>query len=99
MVEFINELLINLLIISAFAVIGLFLERQLVKGGCAPNRNLLVLLVAFFAVVMKQIWFKQVSWWIFAPAIILAMTLGVHRGDIWRTMQHGRWWWKENNNK
>jgi hypothetical protein len=94
MAEIIKTSQTILVIGCIFAVLGVFIERWLIRTGLMLDRTGWVIFTAFSGVIMHQVFLQQVSWWIFAPAILLGMTIGVHRGDLWMTMQRGRWWWK-----
>lgn len=99
MAEIITQIIATLALASIFAGIGILLERWLVKMEIVPDRTKWVIINAIGCVLIKQILFRQVSWWIMGLVIILAITFGLHRGDIWKTMNDGRGWWKvkENN--
>jgi hypothetical protein len=87
---------ITALIIGAFLVLfGITVEKWLVKRGVVRDKTYSVVIVAIVSVLMKQIWFYAISWWYFAPLTILAMVLGANRGDLWTTMNRGRWWWEQ----
>jgi len=78
------------------ALPGVLIEHWLVQNDLVPNRMGWVMFTAICGVAIKILWFQQVSWWVLAPAIILASILGVHRGDLWATMKRGKRWWKSN---
>ena len=93
-VEIFNQIITTLIMVSLFTGMGIIFERWLVEAEIVPDRTRWVIINAIGCVLIKQIFFRQISWWLIGPAIILAMTFGVHRGDIWKTMQDGRGWWK-----
>jgi hypothetical protein len=74
-------------------------QLKLIRDGIVRESIWFIVIGAFLGVFIKRIWFNEISWAIFGPLIIIGGLLSLNRGDLWRTMQHGRWWWKENNNK
>jgi hypothetical protein len=87
-----------ILIGSLLILFGVLIERWLVINGFVRNKTNSVIIIAICSVLIRQIWFISMSWWYFVPFIILAMIFGVNRGDLWTTMNRGRWWWKANSN-
>jgi hypothetical protein len=77
-----------------FAIPGIIFERWLVIKGIVRDRTRDLIIVVFSIVFIRQMWYPNVSWWYFALFLILGMTLGVNRADLWTTMRQGKWWWK-----
>ena len=76
-------------------------EGWLVKKEYIRNNiNIMeTLLFPIGIVVVKLIWFTNISWWCFFPLMILGETIGVNRVDLWTTMNCGRWCWDSKNER
>jgi hypothetical protein len=100
MSEILNLGLVPILICSVLILAGMAIERWLTTNGFVRDKTASVIVVVICSVIIKQIWFDTISWLYFVPLIFLAMIFSVNRGDLWTTMNKGRWWWKsENENK
>ena len=88
-----------IIICGLLILLGVWIERWMVGRGIVRDKTFLVVAIAISSVFMKELWFPAVSWWVFATFTILAMTLGANRGDLWTTMNQGRWWWEEDRDK
>jgi hypothetical protein len=86
--------IIVLLICAFLIVLGVAVEKWLVKTGTVRDKTYLVIVVAIASVLIKQTWYQAISWQCFLPLAILAMILGANRGDLLTTLKRGRWWWK-----
>jgi hypothetical protein len=95
MLEFIVRFFVVPLIMGILlSVPGVLFERWLVTRGIVRDNTRSVFVVVFCTVYIKQIWFETISWWYFIPFILLSVTLGVNRADLWTTSKKGKWWWK-----
>lgn len=66
-----------------FAIPATILGYWLEKSEVAPNRFWLSLIFCIVSVLIKRIWFPDISYYIFGSMIILGSTLGVYRMDIY----------------
>jgi hypothetical protein len=87
------------ILVTALSDIGLviaviLIENLLVKNGIVRGNRVVLIVTAACAILIKIIWFQNLSWIYFMVLAVLGLPLGVHRGDLWTTMQKGRWWWK-----
>jgi len=90
-----TSLILNTLAIGLiFTIPGVLFERWLVTNGVVRDRTRDMIIVVFSIVFIRQMWYPSLSWWYFALFLLLGMTLGVNRADLWTTMRRGRWWWK-----
>ena len=94
MTEIIYIAVNTLLIGFVFALPGILWNRWLVKEGIVRDSTGPLLVLVFGLVLIREIWYKDISWWYFVLAIIPVITLGIHGPDMWTTMNRGRWWWK-----
>jgi glycopeptide antibiotics resistance protein len=79
---------------SLFAVLGFWFDRWVVKHEFARGSIISMLILDYSAVLIKSIWFSEISWWVYAPLVIFVITIGIHGPDLWTTMMRGRGWWK-----
>lgn len=89
-----NVLIGAIVIGSVFALLGVAIENWLVKAGIVRNNTVGVIVIAFFCVLIKQTMFPDFTWIVWSLVILFSVTVGVHRGDVWYTMERGKWWWK-----
>jgi hypothetical protein len=85
------------LIALLFAIPGILIDAWMVAQGIVRSSKIAILIGVFCLVLIKTIWFPGMSWLLWGIAIILSMTLVVHRGDLWVTMKRGRRWWEKIN--
>jgi hypothetical protein len=95
--EIFKHSLVPILICGALIFVGVAIERWLTTSGIVRNKTASVIVVVICSIIIKQIWFVTVSWLYFVPLILMAAILSVNRGDLWTTMNKGRWWWKSDN--
>jgi hypothetical protein len=69
-----------------FAIPGIILGCWLEKSNLAPNRCWLSLIFCVVLVLIKRIWFPDLSYFILGVLIILGSTVGVYRMDIYWSM-------------
>ena len=93
-----NEILkfvaITFLAGSLYAIIGVLIDNTLYRVGIARKMTVPVIIIAYFLAFLKMVWHDKVPWLGNLILFILIITLGLNRGDIWSTKDHGRWWWK-----
>ncbi len=90
--------LLTLGIGAALVLLVFCIQRLLIKNGIVRNSEVGAVICTILFIVIKQIWFQSVSWWLGALVILWAVILGVNRPDLWTTANRGRWWWKTNDN-
>ncbi len=73
---------------------GLILEYWFVKMGYVRDNKWMIIVLTISLVVIKQLWFKDISWWVWGIATVLGIILGGNRGDLGETIKSGAWWWK-----
>jgi hypothetical protein len=80
---------------------GILFDIWLSKIGASRDSKKEIIIGTFFLVFLKQFFYESLSWWIYGIALILGITLAVHRSDLGETMKHGKWWWipKDKNKK
>lgn len=85
---------------TAFVVAGLLTacgiisQRLLIQYGFVRGGAFSAAVAVVITVAVWQIWFPTASWCVVTPVVVLAMTLGANRADLWTTVNRGRWWWK-----
>ena len=95
MTEILKQIGVILFVGSLFSALGIIIQNWLVKNGIVrPNKGLIIPF-AFAMIIIKQLWYEKLSWVIWCIFVILGLTLGIHRGDLWTTMQRGSWWWRD----
>jgi hypothetical protein len=92
--DILNDILNAGTICIVLILIGIWFERWLTKNGFVRDNTISVIALVIISVAVKQLWYSSISWWYFVPFIILAIIFGVNRGDLWTTMNKGKWWWK-----
>jgi hypothetical protein len=95
MLELISFVFTSILISILFIIPGVLFESWLEKEGIARGDKTVIVITTIFLVAVKQLWFKDVSWWWGGLFIMLALALSVHRRDMTETWKRGRWWWKQ----
>jgi hypothetical protein len=88
-----------LLITVAFLIPELVVENALVRMGYVRDYKLVIIIGTLCLVLIKSLWLKDLSWWIWGPLIILSTVLGTNRGELGASIKHGAWWWKKTERK
>jgi len=84
-----------LLVGSIFVILGLLIDNLLLRAGIAPRKKTVPnIITAFFLAFGKVFVFTEISWFVITMAFVLGAVFYSHRGDIWSTKDHGRWWWE-----
>ena len=89
-----NIFINSILFAAIFVVLGLILEKRFVSLGIFRTNTIGVVIITIFCVVLKQVMLSQLSWFVWGLVILVSQTVGVHRTDVWYTLERGRWWWK-----
>jgi hypothetical protein len=92
-IQIIKILLVSLL----FAIPGELIDIWLAKNGYVQRCKGCPTIGVFALIIIKELAFQNLSWWIYSIIIILGLVFGLHRGDLWTTMRRGKWWWKSEN--
>jgi hypothetical protein len=70
------------------------LQLWLKKEGWIRDGVGFIIIGVFGCVLIKQIWFSEMSWICLGPLIVIGGLMSMNRGDLWEAMRRGRWWWK-----
>jgi hypothetical protein len=95
-----KEHLLLLLSSAVFAIpiilIGYLFNIFLAKWGyIRPSKESPFSWIATYLLILgKQIWYKELPWQIFIPAILLGIVLSANRYELNQSFKKGRWWWK-----
>jgi hypothetical protein len=81
-----------------FSVLGLLITSWMENNGYARKNNLITIIGVFVLVLLKTFFYSEVSWWQWSIILILGLIFALNRGDLWTTMNHGKWWWKQKDN-
>lgn len=76
-----------------FIIPELIIDTWLYNIGVSRKSKQEIIIVTFFLVFVKQIFYENLSWWFYGIMLMLVMTLAAHRSDLGETMKNGRWWW------
>jgi hypothetical protein len=93
MTEIFRYILVPTIASVLLVIPGILFDIWLCKIGASRDSKKEIIIGTFFLVFLKQIFYESLSWWIFGIALILGMTLAIHRSDLGETMKHGKWWW------
>jgi hypothetical protein len=67
--------------------------------GDRLRANIIIIVIGTLTLIfVKPFLFDKLSWWVYGILIILAGTLGTHRGELNQAIKHGTWWWKPKKN-
>jgi len=83
---------------SLYAILGVFIENVLYKSGIARKKIGSMVFFAYFLAFVKVLAFPTSSWALHTLIFLLVSIFYLHRGDLWSTKDHGRWWWKSQEN-
>jgi hypothetical protein len=97
MSEILRQVGIIVFVGSLFSALGMIFQNWLAKKGIVRPNKAAIILFAFAAALIKQLWYEDLSWAIWCLLATLGLMLGVNRGDLWTTMYRGSWWWKDTN--
>lgn len=86
-----------LLFTLIFSILGVLIASWMEKNGFARKDYPATIIGVFGLVLIKNILFQNVSWWLWSLVIILGIIFALNRYDLWVTMNKGRWWWKTKN--
>ena len=79
---------------SFYAVIGVLIDNILYRAGIARKKTGLTIFAAYFLAFIKVFTIPDGYWMANTLIFISLVVFYLHRGDIWTTKDHGRWWWK-----
>lgn len=84
-----------------FILMGYLSNFFLVKWGYIRFRkeSLLSWITTYLLILGKQIWYKELPWQIFIPAMLLGIVLSANRYELNQSYKKGRWWWKKEERK
>lgn len=99
MVDTLQFIVVSILISVGLIVPELVIENWLVKMGYVRDYKVTIIIMTLCLVFIKQLWFKDDSWWLWGTLTMLASILGVNRGELGETIKHGAWWWKSEKRK
>jgi hypothetical protein len=87
------EFVITTIAIGLFLSIPVvFIQKYLINEGYVRESIWDMVVGMILVVFIKRIWLQDASWWFFAPFAVIACILSMNRGDLWYTMNNGRWW-------
>ncbi len=80
---------------GVLSILGVLSQHLLIRYGFVRGGPLSGVVAVVIVVALWQFFFPSASWCVVTAVIVLAMTLGANRADLWTTMNRGRWWWTE----
>jgi len=77
-----------------FSILGVMLERLLIKYGLVRGYTAGVVLCSFFVSFMMRLAGGERASLPFWIAISVLIPVGLNRSDLILSLTKGRWWWK-----
>ena len=77
-------------------LIGYLFNFFLAKWGyIRPSKESPLSWIATYLLILgRQIWYKELPWQIYMPAILLGITISANRYELYQSLKKGRWWWR-----
>jgi hypothetical protein len=92
--NFALSIVLNGIILS---ILGVLVERFLIRYGVVRGATIEVIVGCFFIAFVSQLVDSQRAYWIFWFAASILTPISLNRNDLIASVTKGRWWWKSQN--
>lgn len=82
------------------SLLGVLVEKLLIKNGLVRGDTIWVVLGCFFIAFVWQLVDSEGAYWLFWFAASVLAPISLNRGDFIASLTKGPWWWRsESDNK